>query len=125
MSGIKTLKKRSYDAKEAFQKGKILDVVVIKDYNFSIRLYAQFVKKQTFHDVELLVPGDRGRVERSGSKYGYDKDTFSALVESRYLKYAKYIQDVINSMYRRFEPWQKWLITCEEVFDFGNELRQQ
>ena len=71
------------------------------------------------------MPGDRGRVTLSGIKYGYEKDAFSALVKSRYPKYTKYIQDVLDSIQRRFEPWPKWLIHCEEAFNFGNELEQQ
>ncbi|MCP3848896.1 MAG: hypothetical protein GY694_01470, partial [Gammaproteobacteria bacterium] len=91
-------------------------------FNVSVK---QLCEKQTFHGVQLLVPGDRGRVTRSGTKYGYEKDTFSALVKSRYTKYTKYIQDVLDSMQRRFEPWPEWLIHCEEAFNFGNELEQQ
>ena len=32
---------------------------------------------------------------------------------------------VLDSIRRRFEPWPKWLICCEEAFNFGNDLEQQ
>ena len=53
---------------------------------------------QTFHDVSLLVPGDRGRVTRSGQPYGYGKDAFTALVHSRFQKYEKYLVELLASL---------------------------
>ena len=66
--------------------------------------------------------GDRGRVTRSGAKDIYEKDNFSALVKSRYPKYAKYLHDILDSLTRRFEPWPQWLINCEKAFDLKNGL---
>ena len=97
----------------------LVDIGDYKLWEFCNVSVKQLCEKQTFHGVQLLVPGDRGRVTRSGNKYGYGKDTFSALVKSRYTNYTKYIQDVLDSMQRRFEPWPEWLIPCEEVFNFG------
>ena len=47
---------------------------------------------------------------------------FSALVKSRYTKYAKYLHDILDSLTRRFEPWPQWLINCEKAFDLKNGL---
>ena len=112
-------------------KKKVPEIVLIKgirDYRlwdfFSVSVKT-IKEKQSFNGVELLVPGDRGRVTRSGSKYGYETDTFSALVESRYPKYVKFIEDVLSSMTRRFEPWPKWLTNCDAAFNFGNDLTSQ
>ena len=52
----------------------------------------------------------------------YEKDNFSALVKSRYPKYAKYLHDILDSLTRRFEPWPQCLINCEKAFDFKNGL---
>ena len=48
--------------------------------------------------------------------------TFSALVKSRYTHYAKLLEDIISSIQRRFEPWPRWLLCCEEAFNFSNGL---
>ena len=66
--------------------------------------------------------GDRGRVTRSGAKDIYEKDNFSALVKSRYPKYAKYLNDILDALTRRFEPWPQWRINCQKAFDFKNGL---
>ena len=129
INDINRLKQRLNDAKKSFELGKQPDVFVItndyKVWDFFNISSNQICENQTFHGVQLLVPGDRGRVTRSGSQYGYEKDVFSALIKSRYPKYTKYIQDVLDSIRRRFEPWPKWLICCEEAFNFGNDLEQQ
>ena len=79
---------------------------------------------QTFHDVSLLVPGDRGRVTRSGQPYGYDKDAFTALVHSRFQKYEKYLVELLASLRQRYEPWPKWLLMSDDCFNFAKELTQ-
>ena len=71
-------------------------------------------KLQSFQDIPLLVPADCGRVtrSRSGISYGYDKEAFTAMVTNRYSKYARYLEDILESFKRRFEPWPNWLLHC-------------
>ena len=77
---------------------------------------------QTFKGIELLVPGDRGRVTRSGKSYAYEKDEFSALVWGRFPHYAEYLTQLLNSLKNRYEPWPEWLLCCDKSCNFEKEL---
>ena len=94
---VNHLKRNLYEAKQAFEKNEIPVVIKILEY----KLWDSFKKsveilcdRQTFHGIPLLAPGDRGRITRSGSKYEYDKEAFSALVKSCYLKHAKFLKGI-------------------------------
>ena len=83
-------------------------------------LFKTSVKKicdsQTFKGVPLLVPGDRGRVTRSGRAYGYEKKEFTALVLDRFKHYGEYLGELLHSLKMRFEPWPEWILHCDNVF---------
>ena len=107
MADIHAFKTNIHSAKESFQSSKIPNVIEISDYklwDFFTSSIKDICENQTFQGVELLMAGDRGRVTRSGAKDIYEKDNFSALVKSRYPKYAKYLHDILDSLTRRFEP---------------------
>ena len=72
----------------------------------------------------MLVPADRGRVTRSSSQlqYGYEPDSFGALIKSRYALYAKLLDAILDALKRRFEPWPKWLVKCNVAFNFSDDF---
>lgn len=128
MKIINCLKKDLQDAKDAFEKDEIPSTTAVQDYklwSFFKSFIQTLLEFQTFKDVPLLVPGDRGRVTRSGNKYGYDSPTFSALIKNRYSKYAKLLGDILDCLQRRFEPWPTWLVLCNKTFNFEVELTLQ
>ena len=55
-------------------------------------------ESQTFSGVKLLVPGERGRVKRSGTTYGYDKEAFKSLIQGCFEMYAKYLENLLESL---------------------------
>ena len=59
-----------------------------------------------------MVPGDCGCVTRSGISYGYDKAAFAAMAQSRFKKI----------LYTPFKPWPKWMLICNDVFNFSHDL---
>ena len=92
------------------------------NWGFFKKSVEEICESQTFKGVKLLVPGDRGRVTRSGISYGYDKESFSAMVLTRFRHYAKFLSELIDSLKNRFEPWPQWMLLCNETFNFSNEL---
>ena len=98
---VNHLKRNLYEAKQAFEKNEIPVVIKILEYKLwdsfkkSVDMQCDFKK---CHGVPLITRGYRGRVTRSGSKYGYDKEAFSALVKSRYPKYAKFLKDILEKL---------------------------
>ena len=59
-------------------------------------------ESQTFKGVPLLLPGEKGRVTRSGTVYGYDKQAYMVLVHNRFQKYTDYLGELIDSLKQRF-----------------------
>ena len=98
------------------EKGKF---TVWELFSTSVR---EIIDHQSFHGIELLIPGDRGRVTRSGIAYGYDRDAFQSLANERFDKYAKYLDGLLLSLEDRFEPWPHWLTQSDIAFNFKNNI---
>ena len=117
-------------AQKSFEKQKIPDTVKIMHPNSKVHNLWELFKtsvqticdSQTFKGIPLLVPGDRGRVTRSGKAYGYQKEEFSALVLGRFKHYGDYLGKLLHSLKIRYEPWPNWLLYCEDTFNFSKEL---
>ena len=126
---INKLKSNLQDAHSAFEKNACPNVVNIDGYklwDFFTTSSKTIRETQHFKDVPLLVPADRGRVTRSSSQlqYGYEPDSFGALIKSRYALYAKLLNATLDALKRRFEPWPKWLIKCNVAFNFSDVFFQ-
>ena len=39
--------------------------------------------------------------------------------------YGKYLHGQVNQFIIRFHPWPKWLLLCNETFDFENDLSNE
>ena len=83
----------------------------------------QCVKEnRSFEDVQLLLRSERGRVTRSGSVFGCDRDEFECVVTQRFRAYRIYLDLLISELINRFEPWPEWLMLCQNCFNFRNTL---
>ena len=44
------------------------------------------------------------------------------MAQSRLKKYTKYLSKLIDSLNTHFEPWPKWMLICNDVFNFSHDL---
>ena len=77
---------------------------------------------QSFKGIALLVPGNRGHITCSGISYSCNKVAFTAMAQSKLKKYTKYLSKLIDSLNTCFEPWPKWMLICNDVFNFSHDL---
>ena len=130
MHKLSQLKDSLEKAKRSFEDKKVPDSIKIvfpDSHTYTAWSYFkssvdEICESQTFKGIVLLVPGDRGRVTRSGVQYGYDKEAFCKMVHSRYSHYANYLGELLASLKQRFEPWKNWVCLSDDVFNFANEL---
>lgn len=80
------------------------------------------IESQSFQHVRLLLRSERGRVTRSGTVFGCDKEGFRSIVLQRFKLYRIYLDLLIAELRSRFEPWPEWLELSERALNFSNAL---
>ena len=113
MNVCKKLKQQLQHGMESFQKGETPSAISIEKGN-AVKQYTiwgdfkqniiKITDDQTYKNVRLLVPSERGRVTRSGTIYGCDKG-YKKFVKVKFKDFAKFLQSFIKELENRFEPW--------------------
>ena len=68
-----------------------------------------------------MLRSDRGRVTRSGSSFGCEKEGIRSIILHRFKAYRIYLDLVISELINRFEPWPEWVVLGEKCFNFIND----
>ena len=107
---------------ESFQKGETSSTIFLEKGNdikkctvwgnFNQNI-SKIIDVQTYKNVRLLLPSELGRVTRSRTVYGCDREGYQNLVKARYKDLSKFLRSFIKEMENRFEPWPDWIILCE------------
>ena len=77
-------------------------------------------ESQSFNNIHLLLRSDRGRVTRSGTSFGCDKEGLRSIILQRFKGYRVYLDLIISELCNRFEPWPEWLVLSEKCLNFMN-----
>ena len=93
--------------------------VVWKTFENSVKTIKE---SQSFENIRLLLQSERGRVTRSGSSFGCDKEGFESIIIHKFKGYRIYLDLLISELQNRFEPWPEWVILCEKCLNFENDL---
>ena len=121
-------------AKDRLKSGKFPEIKTIKFHSTkkSYNLWEDFQSSvtkiqetQTFHNFQLLLPAERGRVTRSVSVRREEYDGCSELVKSCFNKFAIYIEHLLFHLHNRFLPWPEWMVACNSCFNFILEVPEQ
>ena len=92
---------------ENIAESKRPSYIVWQEFEVSVN---EILETQSFNNVELLLPSEKGRVTRSGSMFGYDKAAYKLLVDNKFLLYGTYLGGLATHFVSRFHPWPKWLV---------------
>ena len=129
ISVVDRLKCQLNNARNAFNSSKTPEFITLhktehnKEYVVWEALdngVKNIIESQSFNNIPLLVRSDRGRVTRSGSSFGCDKEGFRSIILKKFKGYRIYLDLVISELCNRFEPWPKWLVLSEKCLNFMN-----
>ena len=76
-------------------------------------------KDQTFQDVKLLLPSERGRITCSGTVFACERDSYNKLIDKSFESYSNYIELLISNLQCRFTPWPVWVTLANDCFNFS------
>ena len=77
------------------------------------------IQDQTFHKFQLLLPSERGRVTRSGSRFGCgDQTSYIDIKTHCFSKFSTYIDVLLFNLACRFIPWPQWAVLSNDCFNF-------
>ena len=116
ISVVDRLKCQLNNARNAFNSSKTPEFITLhktehyKEYVVWEALdngVKNIIENQSFNNILLLVRSDRGRVTRSGSSFGCDKEGFLPIIRKKFKGYKIYLDLVISELCNRFEPWPK------------------
>ena len=79
---------------------------------------SDILEKQEFQGIKLLLPSEKGRVTRRGTRIGCDESAYRKLFEQKLIVYGNYLHNLSEQFVFRFHPWPQWLILCNEAFNF-------
>ena len=127
----KDLRRQLISARDSLNRSQAPQPVPLPETDYSKpytvwNSFANYIRSvtesQCFQNIKLLLPSEIGRVTRSGTAFGCDKDGFQAIIMQRFKAYRMYLDLLITEFKNRFEPWPEWVELCHRSLYFKNDL---